>query len=396
MQPVIITTLGEFSIAYGEKILSEKDKRSKKMWTLLKYLTAFIDKGVSQSELIKILWENEDIGNPAGALKTQLHRLRTTLDILELPEEAELVTSYSGTYAFSSSLEYEVDAVAFEKNFKQSQRTDISEKEQISYVKKAFDMYKGDFMKNSAEDKWLVPIRLYYHSIYVRITHRLIDALHTHKQYAELINICRQALQIERADQKIHMLLIKALIAVNDRDAAKKHYKYVMDMLYNELGANPLPELKELYREIIDKDSGVEDDLEAIQKKLKEDISETESGAYFCELEVFKNIYRLKMRDAARSKQKVQICLITVSAPESSEVESKKIITEMKRLHGCVSGALRKSDVFARYGLSQYILMLPVAKEEDSEIVVSRISKAYKKNSTGFMLDVNFKYAMAT
>ncbi|MDR2533095.1 MAG: hypothetical protein LBC82_09675 [Oscillospiraceae bacterium] len=396
MQPVTITTLGEFSITYGEKVLAEKDKRSKKMWTLLKYLTAFIGRGVTQSELIEVLWDGEDVCNPAGALKTQLHRLRCTLDIFGLPPETELIVSFSGTYAFNDSLEYIVDALQFEKYFKQSGRTDISEKEQFHYVKKAFEMYRGDFMKNSADEKWIIPIRIYYHSIYIRIVHRLIDALYTHKQYAELINICRQALQIERADQKIHMLLIKALIVIDDRDAARKHYKYVMDMLYNELGVNPLPELKELYRETIDRDSGSEDNIEAIQQKLKEDISETATGAYYCELEVFKSIYRLKMRDAERSKQKVQICLVTVSRAEGSESRSKRIISEMKRLHNCVSGSLRKSDVFARYGLSQYVLMLPVAKEKDGEIVVKRISNAYKKNSSGFILDVDFKHVMAT
>lgn len=402
MQPVIIKTLGEYSIRYGENIIAEKDKRSKKMWTLLKYLTAFRDRGVTQSELIDILWDEKDANNPAGALKTQLHRIRGSLDILGLEEGTELVTSFAGTYAFNHALEYEIDAVVFEDNFKKSQRDDISEKEQIHFIKKAFELYQGDFMKNSADEKWVIPLRVYYHSIYVRMVHKLIDALHTHKQYAELINVCRKALLIESADQKIHILLIKALIATEDRDAAKKHYKYVTDMLYNEIGVNPLPELRELYKQIINADDDFENDLDVIKQKLKEDNKELENGAFFCELDFFKSIYRLKLRDAVRTGQKIQICLITVSNVEkeddtdNADSSLKMLIEEMKRLYECISYVLRKSDIFARYSVSQYVLMLPSATEETGETVVGRIINRYKERNSGFLLDVDFKYVMAT
>ncbi|MDR2558209.1 MAG: hypothetical protein LBC86_01495 [Oscillospiraceae bacterium] len=394
MQPVMITTLGEFSVAHGENVFSEKDRRSKKMWTLLKYLCAFMDRSVTQDELIKVLWSGEDVGNPAGALKTQLHRLRSALGVLELPSDTELIMSFAGTYAFNSSLEYVIDAAQFEKNFKRSQRSDISEKEQIFFVKEAFEMYHGKYLKNSGEEKWVIPIRVYYHTIYLRVVHRLMDALFRHKHYAELINVCRRALLIENADQGIHIFLIKALAALGDRDAAKKHYKYVMHVLYNELGVNPIPELKELYKETIDTGTGSEDSIKTIQQKLKEDSSETESGAFFCELEVFKSIYRLKMRDAQRSGQRAQICLITIKNPKDEEAESKKAIDEMKKLHNCISGSLRKSDVFARYSLLQYVLMLPAAAENTGKMVVNRIANCYRSENTNFLLDIDFKYVI--
>jgi DNA-binding SARP family transcriptional activator len=396
MQPVTITTLGEFSVSCGETTIAERDRRSKKMWTLLKYLCAFMDRNVTQDELIKVLWNDEDIGNPAGALKTQLHRLRNALGVLALPEDKELIVSFAGTYAFNSSLEYEVDAVQFEKNYKQSQRSDISEKEQILYVKAAFEMYNGNYLKNSGDEKWVIPIRVYYHSIYLRVVHRLTDALYTHKHYAELINICRRALLIENTDQQIHVLLIKALAALGDRDAAKKHYKYVIHLLYNEFGENPVPELKELYGETVDAGSGSEDSIKTIQQKLREDSGETENGAFFCELEVFKNIYRLKVRDAQRSGQKVQICLITIKDSKGDENRAKKIIEEMKKLHGCISGSLRKSDTFARYSLLQYVLMFSSSSDDTGKVVVNRIANCYRSKSMGFLLDIDFKYVIST
>jgi len=391
MLPVIINTFGEFSIAYGDKIIAEKDRRSRKMWTLLKYLTAFMDRGAAQGELIEVIWNGEDINNPAGALKTQLHRLRGVLE--ELGIGTELVVSFSGTYVLNDTLKYEVDAVIFEDNYKKSQRGDISEKEQIAYIKKAFEIYKGDFLKSSGNEKWAVPIRVYYHSIYIRVVHRLIDALYTYKQYEELISVCRKALLIESADQKIHLMLIKSLIATGDRGTANGHYKHVMDMIYNQLGVNPLPELRDLYRETIDKETDYENDLESVKNQLREELGER--SAFFCELEFFKNIYRLKIRDSERSGQPMQICLITVSEADGTTLEPKIIVREMNRLHECIARSLRISDIFARYSVSQYIIMLPTANDETGEMVINRILDRYKFENTGYSLDIDYKHVMA-
>ncbi|MCL2020169.1 MAG: hypothetical protein FWG70_10500 [Oscillospiraceae bacterium] len=394
MHPIIITTLGEFSISYGNKVITEKERRSKNMWVLLKYLTTFADRAVPQEELIELLWSNDGLIGPASALKTLLSRIRNSLSVLGFPPNTDLVVSYSGIYTLNKSFEYIIDTVQFEKNAKESMRDDISEKEQIQYAKRALAMYGGDFLKNTAYEKWLIPARVYYHSIFVRVIHRLSDTLFEHKQYTDIINVCRKALLIESSDQIIHMNLIKALAALGDRDNAKKHYRYVMDLLYNKIGVNPIPELKNLYRETIETDAEQGESLETIQKKLRETNSETESGAFYCEPEVFKSIYRLKMRDSARSMQRTQICLITVTDPTGGEVEPKQIIDEMKRLHDCVSASLRKSDIFARYSLSQYVLMLSYANYDTSEVVLNRIEKKYKEKTVGFMLDINFKYTM--
>jgi DNA-binding SARP family transcriptional activator len=399
MQTVKITTFGEYSITLGDKTIAEKDKRSKKMWTLLKYLTAFKEKGTTQAELINLLWDGTSAGNPAGALKTQLHRIRKVLaEALELENGVELVVSSGSTYAFNSAFEYIIDAVEFEKHYKNSERDEISEKERISFVKKAFELYGDEYMKTSRGAKWAVPIRVYYRSMYIRVVHRLIDALFTHKKYNELINVCRKALLIENTDQKIHVLLIKALAASGEHDSAKRHYEYITDTLYNELGINPQPELRELFTEIVERGINAdtpENDLEAIKQKLKEEKKETAYGAFYCEVDVFKSIYRLKMRDAERSGQKVQICLITVTEPPGQTRSSRSNAIEMRRLHECIKNSLRKSDIYSRYSVSQFVLMLPSEKDETSKVVTNRIIERYKAAHSGFTLEINFKHVMA-
>ena len=52
MDKLKITMLGEFSISYGENVITEQSKRSKKMWTLLQFLVAKHNREISQKELI--------------------------------------------------------------------------------------------------------------------------------------------------------------------------------------------------------------------------------------------------------------------------------------------------------------------------------------------------------
>ncbi|MCL2108838.1 MAG: hypothetical protein FWH20_05780 [Oscillospiraceae bacterium] len=407
MQPINITMFGEFSISYGSNTIAEKDKRSKKMWAALKYLTAFMDRSVTQDELVGVMWGNEAApNNPGGALKTQLHRLRTTLDKLGFGG-VELIESASGTYGFNKSFEYIVDAVLFEEYYKKSLKEDISEKEQINYIKQAFELYKGEYLKSTADEKWVSPRNAYYRSIYLRVVHRLMDTLYRYRQYTELTNICQRASKYESADQEIHIHLIKGLIAVNNREAAKQHYSYVTDMLYNEFGISPNPQLQGLYNEIVSAEMKVEDDLEVIHQMLKEDSVELDNGAFYCEPEFFKSIYRLRLRDTARTGQKTHICLITLKDAKdtadtvnarrggnSAKPQNSVFVEEMRKLHDCIATSLRKSDVFARYSRSQYVLMLPAAVDETSETVIKRIRGKYRERSDGVMFDIDFKYIM--
>ena len=55
-EPIIIKTLGGFSIRRGEILLSETDDRSKKIWKLLEYMVHHRSRTVSKEELSRLLW----------------------------------------------------------------------------------------------------------------------------------------------------------------------------------------------------------------------------------------------------------------------------------------------------------------------------------------------------
>lgn len=389
---IIIYTLGEFSISCGDVTITEKLRRSKKMWTLLKYLITFRGREVSQNEMIELLWADGESGNPAGALKTQLHRLRTVLQGLPLDEE--LIINASGTYAFNASLDYWIDTEEFERLFKLSGRAEISEKERVSYLQRAFELYKGDFLHKSSTEKWVMPINVYYHSVFLRITHKLTDILYKHRQFSELTNVCKKAIMIDSLDHKSHYNLIKAFTEMGERQAAKKHYYYVIDLFYNRQGINPPPELISLYEEIIKSEESFETDMSEVKRRLGEKdeyAEEKRRGAFFCELEFFKYVYHLEIRDAERTGREFQLCLLTVK--ESGGVPGSEVLGKaMQNLFESISKSLRASDIFARYSASQFIIMLPSADEKNTELIMKRIIRNYRAENPKSGLDIEYQY----
>lgn len=78
-----VNMLGGLSIQSGGAEINDSDNRSRKVWLLLAYMIYCRKRPVTQEELVRLLWDDGDnVTNPANALKTMFHRVRTTLDRL--------------------------------------------------------------------------------------------------------------------------------------------------------------------------------------------------------------------------------------------------------------------------------------------------------------------------
>ena len=61
--------------------------------------------------------------------------------------------------------------------------TQISNEEQITILKRAIDMYEGDFLKRFASDLWVIPLITHFHSLYVDKIKNLLMLLEKEKRY---------------------------------------------------------------------------------------------------------------------------------------------------------------------------------------------------------------------
>ncbi|MBQ8791253.1 MAG: winged helix-turn-helix domain-containing protein [Ruminiclostridium sp.] len=377
--------LGEFSISCGNKKISEKDIRGSKTMRMLQYLIAHRDRTVSQSELIDLLWNDSD--NPVNALKTLVHRARELLKDY-LPEGTELILSERGTYSFNNQLDFSVDSGEFEKLCKEAGNEYLSRTRRVNMYKKALALYKGSYLSSHSEETWVMPIDVYFHTLYTSAVEKCVKLLYPMGKFADIVMICEKAMVINPYDETTHEHLIKAMVALGEYSLAANQYKYLKKLLYEQFGSSPSSRLTEMYELTVKPRNETHRNLDVILGDLWED--ELTSGGYFCEYEIFRYIFRLYCRENSRVKQELPLLLISLSGKGEEEFEGKALTKAMQKLSDCISVSLRKRDIYTRYSRSQYILLLPSTPIDNVSVVKQRISSKFAKYKDKHNLKLTF------
>ena len=388
MDKLRVTMFGEFSVTCGDNTINEHSKRSKKLWLLLQYLIINHNRMVSQSELIDILSGEDEGVNPTSALKTKIHRLRDILTVLEC--EAPVIVCINGAYSINPEIELEIDAEDFESSFKAAAAEEDHE-ERLKLILEAVNIYNGDFLSKSAYESWVVPLNTYYRSIYSKAVRIAVELFTESGKLHEIIAMCSRAAIVNPYDEYIHYSHIKALAELGEQDSAIKQYEIVTGLMMTKFGIPPSKELVELYDTAIKVQTNTKADIDAVMDDLMEQRWVT--GAFYCDYQIFKHLYQLECRDAARTGININICLLSVVS--GNELPAQNPLNKaMERLQGCISRSLRGSDIFARYSVSQYVIMLSNTNEQTGALIMKRIEKAFKRENTN--KDIELKYTVKT
>lgn len=97
-EKITVKMLGGFTISQGDRVISESDGRTKKVWMLIEYLLAHRRNDISQEKLIEILWEDEECDAPFNALKNLVYRARKQLGELSPGGKTEYIRFARNTY----------------------------------------------------------------------------------------------------------------------------------------------------------------------------------------------------------------------------------------------------------------------------------------------------------
>lgn len=387
MDKLKITMFGEFSVSYNDNTVSEHSKRSKKLWFLLQYLLVHHGHSVNQAELIDVLSGDEEGVNPASALKTQIHRLRDVLNGLGC--EDPIIICVNGAYSINGDIDLEIDAEEFEKAFKEGNAAE-DKGEKLRLILKAVNLYVGDFLAKSAYESWVVPLNTYYRSIYSKSVRIAIELLTEMGKLHDIIAICSKATTINPYDEFVHYSHIKSLAELGDQEGAKRQYENVTRLMMTKFGISPSKELMELYETAIKTKKNIQSDIDSVISDLLE--PRPIAGAFFCEYQIFKHMYQLELREAQRTGVSINICLLTISGGDGELPAQNPLNKAMDRLKECISRSLRGSDVFARYSVSQFVILLSNTNEQTGSIIMKRIEKAFRHENTNKDIELSYNF----
>lgn len=376
VEKIEVNMLGEFSITMNGHQLTNLKGRTKRVWMLIEYLLANRHKDISIQKLSEILWEEDKCSDPLNALKNLVYRARQLLKSISQNENAEYIQYIRNTYAWNNSYDCTIDIEQLVAFWKQGNDTSKSVEFRVKAFKSALALYRGEFLPKSSYSNWVVSMESYYSNIYNECVLRSCGLLIDLHQYDDVIRICEDALSFSPLEEPIHKILLFAYITTEQRNKALDHYNHVIDLFYKELGVDISDSMRPLYKELINSINQIETDLSVIKNDLQE-VSSI-AGAYFCDYDIFKSIYRVQARTIARSGRSSYIVLFTLSDLDGEVPERSVAKLATARLKSAILESLRKGDAVASYSSTQFIVMLPLNSYEEADKVTNRIVQKFR------------------
>lgn len=370
-----VQMLGQFTLRYGDRTISDSDDRSRRVWSLLAYMLYNHGRSFAQEELIHLYWSNgEKSADPGNALKSIFHRIRTALDKLQPGLGRLLIRRKAGRYFWNNVMPLSLDTEDFEAHFHAAEAAGDDDVRLAEY-QAALALYAGDPLPRMTDEIWTIPIVAYYHSLYTRAAAGAIELLEKQERTAEAVALCRRAIHIEPYQEDLYEHLMRGLLRTGDMKGAMSVYEEMSEQLFAHFGVMPSETLRTLYRQATRTVNDRTLTMDEVCSQLAEPAPH--GGAMVCEYDFFKILYRAEARSIARNGHSANICLLSVSGKDGEMLARRSLDPAMNNLQVLVQNNLRRGDVIARCSISQYIILLPQANYENSRMVADRLVSAF-------------------
>ena len=370
-----VQMLGQFTLRYGDRTISDSDDRSRRVWSLLAYMLYNHGRSFAQEELIHLYWSNnEKSADPGNALKSIFHRIRTALDKLQPGLGRLLIRRKAGRYFWNNVMPLSLDIEDFEAHFHAAEAAGDDDVRLAEY-QAALTLYAGDPLPRMTDEIWTIPIVAYYHSLYTRAAAGAIELLEKQERTAEAVALCRRAIHIEPYQEDLYEHLMRGLLRTGDMKGAMSVYEEMSEQLFAHFGVMPSETLRTLYRQATRTVNDRTLTMDEVCSQLAEPAPH--GGAMVCEYDFFKILYRAEARSIARNGHSANICLLSVSGKDGEMLARRSLDPAMNNLQVLVQNNLRRGDAIARCSISQYIILLPQANYENSRMVADRLVSAF-------------------
>jgi DNA-binding SARP family transcriptional activator len=241
-----IFALGPARVYRGEVALASSEWAYAKSRELLFYLLGHPSRTKAQIGLD--LWPEASPSQLRSTFHKVLHHLRLALG------RPDWVVFEKGRYAFNRSLGYFYDVEAFESKLSEARRlieAEASGHEAIPRLKEAIELYGGDFLEDCAESEWVFVRQEDLRRTFQEALLELGRLLFAQGRYAEAVEAYRRLIGHDAFLEEAHRELMRCQGRLGERGRALRHYRDLLELLGEELGAPPAPETTKLYERLL-------------------------------------------------------------------------------------------------------------------------------------------------
>lgn len=385
-----IQMFGEFHMKNDYHQFIPSSSKGTQVTTLITYLIANKDVEISKDKLVDILWPEEEIANPTGALRNLVYRARQELALFFPVSHSNCILFKRNAYMWNKAVDCVTDIDRFESLSNQAQK-EASPEERLRCYQEMFRLYQGNFLPTQNRDEWVMFRSVYYQNLYVKCVLNLCRYLREKGEYQQVIDLCEQANQKELMNEAIYREILDAYLLLGHPHQALDYYRSVLNLFNARYGVDVSESFADIYSRILRETQSRQLNIQDLEANLKED--KNSRGSFYCNFDIFKNIYQINMRSLHRVKSKRYLVLMTLSDVSGPEHLTDSVRGEMKILRDVIQRNLRRNDVFTQSSYSQYSLILTVPGESGCRIAINRVKDRYleERQAPHVKLDIDIK-----
>jgi predicted ATPase/DNA-binding SARP family transcriptional activator len=227
-----VCLLGGFSVATEAGPVEERAWRLRKAKALVKLLALAPERRLHRERLADLLWPDRDGEAAANNLHQALHAARRAIG-------AGALRLSDGVVA----LEAEVDVDAFEAAAARARAT-----EETSAYEAALDLHAGELLPEDRYESWADARRAALLELHGALC---IELAELYGDDAQAVAALQRALVVDPLAEPAHRGLMRVYAATGRRQQALAQYQMLRQLLDAELAAEPDPETRGLYRELL-------------------------------------------------------------------------------------------------------------------------------------------------
>lgn len=389
MEKLKMQLFDSFKLSNGAAVLGEDNIRSKKLIRLLVYLLMNRDHMLTHRQLIEVFW-GSDTKEPESALKTMMYRIRSELKVLG---DEKFICTYPGGYQWNPKIEIAADYEQFEMIASELKRT-IDVEKQENLCRKIVYSYRKNVSAKIADELWILPKVAWYRSIFMDAVSRLCEILKEKRKWEEMELICNQAMFVDSLDEDINCLMLTAFCGQKKYGLALTQYKKAKQLFYENMGIQVPEKIQKTFQMMVSEVGEKRTDIEKLLKDVEEPGKPV--GAFFCDYQIFREIYQMDVRRVERLGIAEFVALFTlhgINGIWQNPNADCGLAEEMDILEDSIRKSLRIGDVAARYKPTQIIALLPVCTFEDGMKVAERVQRKFENKIGNRKLELRCELA---
>ncbi|MGH9967904.1 MAG: tetratricopeptide repeat protein [Pyrinomonadaceae bacterium] len=218
---------------------------------ILCFITSRRHHRASKDTIVDTFWGETDIDVVEKNFHPTVSHIRKALNSNQ-PLKQNFLLYREGDYQLNPEFSYRIDIEDFDRLIAEGETARRTHKyeECLKAYEGAVALYRGEFMQGSYEP-WVEEQRTYYREQYLRLLESLAGVAQKMEDWPKSMQLAQRILHEDQFREDIHCLIMRAHGALGNRGAVKEHYEGLKRLLETELGVEPGPEIRKLFKELV-------------------------------------------------------------------------------------------------------------------------------------------------